>query len=133
VLKWYQATLPTLKREFDSRQVLQVMPVRNVEQRRKKSEYHKRYYAANKDKRYGEDLKKHYGITLEDYNEMFSAQDGKCAICSGGPNGEKRLCVDHCHSTGKVRGLLCDKCNVGLGRFNDDLALLEKAIEYLKK
>jgi hypothetical protein len=73
-----------------------------------------------------------YGITLDDYEKMLFEQCGVCKICLNPPSGKKkRLAVDHCHITGKVRGLLCDHCNVGLGRFKDDAELLECAILYL--
>ncbi len=78
-----------------------------------------------------------YGISLSQYDAMFARQEGLCAIC-GRPervswkNGsKKRLCVDHCHSTGKVRGLLCLLCNHALGAFNDDPELVMKAWKYL--
>ena len=63
------------------------------------------------------------------YNAMWLAQDGKCAICR--QVCIKALAVDHCHKTGKIRGLLCMRCNTALGMFKDDPALLLKAIEYL--
>lgn len=73
-----------------------------------------------------------YGITLEQYNELLAKQKGICAICKEpSPNG-KRLCVDHCHKTGKVRGLLCDICNKGVGHFRDNSEYLRAAINYLK-
>mgnify|MGYP000013335075 CR=1 FL=1 len=77
-------------------------------------------------------LKKNYGITPEDYDLMFAKQQGVCAICSQ-PDNEKRqyLCVDHDHASGVVRGLLCHNCNIGLGKFQDDPNLLNKAIWYL--
>lgn len=59
---------------------------------------------------------------------MVADQDGKCAICNTVP---KVLCVDHDHATGEIRGLLCHRCNKGLGHFYDDLRMLETAIEYL--
>ncbi len=66
------------------------------------------------------DRKKHfktkYGITLEDYENMFQSQNGVCKICKNKCSTGKNLAVDHCHETGKVRGLLCAKCNVNLGR-----------------
>lgn len=71
---------------------------------------------------------KRFGLTVEAYQKMCAAQDDACAIC--GDTG-KTLCVDHCHATGKVRGLLCGKCNTGLGQFNDNCKLLAFAIEYL--
>lgn len=73
-----------------------------------------------------------YGISLADYEEMEKSQDFKCAIC-GRPRSNIRLNIDHCHSTGKVRGLLCPFCNQGLGYFKDNIDSLLKAAEYLKK
>ncbi len=74
----------------------------------------------------------HYGLTLEQYNEMLTSQNGVCKICAGPDNGPwGTLAVDHCHITGKVRGLLCAKCNKGLGQFKDDTELLDKAKSYL--
>lgn len=83
------------------------------------------------------ELNKSYGINLDDYNTLFSNQNGKCKICDrhlDEVNGGKKkyLCVDHCHASGKIRGLLCDKCNRGIGLFNDDKTLLLKAVQYLK-
>lgn len=78
-------------------------------------------------------IRNQYGITLEDYNNMLEAQDYKCAICGNEDEVEgRRLAIDHCHKTGKVRGLLCGKCNRGLGLFYDNFTLLQSAIEYLK-
>lgn len=78
-------------------------------------------------------LQLNYGISVEEYNALFASQDGKCAICgTDQPGGRRyRLAVDHCHDTGKVRGLLCNNCNLGLGKFNDDPDLLRKALAYL--
>ncbi len=76
-------------------------------------------------------LKSKYGLSLEDYEDLFTAQGGKCAICSYG--GSKPLCVDHDHSTGKVRGLLCGLCNSMLGRFDDRKDILQKAQDYLTR
>ena len=79
-------------------------------------------------------LKSNYGITLDEYDRMAEAQDHKCAIChSTDPKGNgSRFAVDHDHKTGKVRGLLCGPCNMGIGKLGDDIALLTAAIEYLK-
>lgn len=74
-------------------------------------------------------LKYRYGITPETFNEMFLQQDGKCAIC--GVEYHATLHIDHCHTTGKVRGLLCNNCNRGLGHFKDSKEILMKAKEYL--
>jgi hypothetical protein len=78
--------------------------------------------------------KRTYGITMDEYDTMYQNQKGVCKICSL-PQKHKqhnRLCVDHDHQTGEVRGLLCDACNRGLGYFKDDERLLEQAIEYLR-
>ena len=78
-------------------------------------------------------LKKRYGISLEDYNKLFEKQEGCCAICGIHQTEiEKSLAVDHCHSTGKVRGLLCFDCNTGIGKLKDDYELVYKAYRYLK-
>lgn len=74
---------------------------------------------------------KKYGMSKDDYAILLKKQNGGCAICSREEKG-RRLAVDHCHSSGKVRGLLCAACNTTLGKFNDDYELLEKAVLYLK-
>ena len=78
-------------------------------------------------------LVKLYGITLAQYEAMEEKQGGACAICLGPQVGRrsKYLCVDHCHDTGKVRGLLCDKCNKGIGLLNHDQDTLIAAMRYL--
>lgn len=82
-------------------------------------------------------LKNAYKITLEEYREMFVAQDHKCAICGDigfkiCKDSKTLLVVDHCHTTGKVRGLLCHNCNRGLGLFQDNVINLSSAIDYIK-
>lgn len=78
-----------------------------------------------------------YGINVDTYNSMFLSQKGVCAIC-GQPETKlvrdkiSALAVDHCHSTGKVRGLLCVRCNMGIGHFKDSLEVLEAAYHYLR-
>lgn len=64
-----------------------------------------------------------YGITVDEYDAMFEAQNGQCAFCFTSED----LCIDHCHESGQVRWLLCRKCNSGLGMFNDDPELLVRA------
>jgi ribosomal protein L37E len=85
-------------------------------------------------------LKHSFGITIEQYEEMFNKQKGVCIICGkpetqhSHPNGKvDSLRVDHNHKTGKIRGLLCSKCNFGIAQFNDNINLLKKAIIYLKE
>ena len=82
-----------------------------------------------------EDNLKKFGITQRDYELMFSEQDCGCAICGGTtmPGDKKYLAVDHCHSTGEVRGLLCNSCNLLLGHAKDSVETLQNAIDYLRK
>ena len=80
---------------------------------------------------------KKYGLTVEDYDRMLKEQNGKCLICLSEEAcrtyASYSLFVDHCHETGKVRGLLCHHCNSGLGHFKDSEELLKKAIGYLNE
>lgn len=72
-------------------------------------------------------LKSVFGLTPEQYEILFKKQNGLCALCS-----RPAECIDHCHKTGKVRGLLCQLHNRGLGHFQDDPRMLERAARYLK-
>jgi Recombination endonuclease VII len=80
-------------------------------------------------------LRHKYGLTLDPYDARVRAQGGRCAICRQLPNGmyNHRLHVDHDHTTGRVRGLLCGNCNSGLGSFKDDPLRLHSAITYLNE
>lgn len=80
-----------------------------------------------------------HGMTLGQYDELLKSQNGVCAICGNGNEhqtglGRKsvRLTVDHCHASGRIRGLLCHKCNAGLGFFKDNPEILNKALDYLR-
>lgn len=118
-------------------------------------EYHREYYAKNKERiskriseRYKTDdeykkqskdrawkhtVQKRYGIDVDQYDAMFIKQEGKCAICFTHQSDLKiRLAVDHNHSTGEVRGLLCDNCNRGIGHLKESQDVLSNAISYLK-
>lgn len=122
------------------------MPRKNLESRR---QYCKEYYAKIRsrvlEKQHAERLRdpegvsrrqknqrlrSSYGITLEEYQRMHGAQNGRCAIC-GEPEVGKQLAVDHDHVTDRVRGLLCQQCNMALGKFRDNPVVLESAIRYL--
>jgi hypothetical protein len=82
-------------------------------------------------------LKLNYGLNLEKYEEILKVQNGKCKICPTVLDSSCKAlipCVDHAHDeTRKVRGLLCTRCNLAIGQFNDSTELLEKAIQYLKE
>lgn len=76
-------------------------------------------------------LRKNYGITIEDYDRILQAQGGRCAICKGGTS-KNFFAVDHNHRNGRVRGLLCARCNTGLARFMDSATNVGRAYRYLR-
>ena len=87
----------------------------------------------------GRNVRYRYGIELDDFVAMYEDQGGKCAICFAevdlyAPEDRKAdvAHVDHCHTTGKIRALLCHQCNVGIGAFKEDRSILENAIQYIK-
>lgn len=91
------------------------------------------YRKANPEKAKDIDLFQSFGIRYEQYNKMYNDQKGCCAICLKHSSEFKRaLAVDHCHATGKIRGLLCYLCNTSLGKIKDDISILERMIKYLK-
>ena len=107
----------------------EIDPYKNLDNRKK-------YYSNPENKKAMKDsyLKRTYGISLKDYNTKLIEQKHSCYICGVDELEVKNgLVVDHNHKTGDVRGLLCSKCNIGLGHFNDNQDLLQKAIDYLKK
>jgi len=132
-------------KEYSSRpEVIAWAKIRNARLERKKvrqeykksdkgKEAEKRYVRKNWDKN-APLREKHllwrYGITPEQYNELFEKQKGLCAIC--GKEQEARLHVDHCHNTKVVRGLLCGNCNRALGLMKDNIEFLLKAVNYLQ-
>lgn len=104
--------------------------------------YYARYRAENPDKIAEHNrraaLKRKYGMTIEEYDLLVDQQGGRCAICpatepGGGPSRRGYWHVDHDHATGRIRGLLCMDCNVGLGRLGDSVEGLERALAYLKR
>ena len=120
--------------------------VSNVLAKERKAEWHKqnserisakaklKYEKADKTRLRDLKYQNSYGITLEDYNQMFASQSGRCAICNiHEQESGKILCVDHDHNTGKVRGLLCSKCNAGIGLLGDDPDNLINAANYLRE
>src|SRR5439155_26329707 len=76
-------------------------------------------------------LKRKFGLSLDQYDELLAHQGGKCAICSDPPEEGKAYHIDHDHETGEVRGLLCVRCNNGLGQFKEDRDLLKMAATYI--
>lgn len=114
-----------------------IKKVRSTSEFREKRRAYKNSPKA-KDARRNQLLLKNFGITLERYNEMLSEQNGVCAIClrperfalNENPHS---LAVDHCHVTGKIRGLLCKCCNQALGQLRDNVENLKRAIQYLSR
>lgn len=100
--------------------------------------HHAREYRKNNpDMMWEKELKKHFKIGIKDYTAMLESQNGVCAICKQPERilikGKLlRLSVDHCHKTGKIRGLLCSHCNHAIGKFEDNIVSLKAAIDYLE-
>lgn len=116
----------------------------SIEQARKnRRQYHENYKVTKTPEEWGaimrnNNLRKSYGITMEDYAVMLAAQNGACAVCllpeTMIRHGRTELLsVDHCHESKKVRGLLCTNCNNALGRFKDDPARLRRAADYIER
>lgn len=101
---------------------------------------HKAYKTNKPDNYRNAYLKTRFGIGLAEYNTLLEKQGGVCAACkkaedSRSPSGVglKRLAVDHCHKTGKVRGLLCARCNTVVGQAREDMGILLALLDYLKQ
>lgn len=89
----------------------------------------KEWEIKNPNKRRNSMYKGNYGITLDQYEEMVKIQEGKCLLCDKVPKG--RLCIDHCHKNGRIRGLLCRSCNGALGVLGETLESIKKVERYL--
>lgn len=100
-------------------------------------EYRRKYYGSEESKRKYKlaMVARQYGLTARQYEELEISHNGLCAICGNHEKSRrnKSLAVDHCHETGKVRGMLCSWCNRALGLLKHDIGLLEACIKYLKE
>ena len=102
--------------------------------KQKQSEYNQRYYKNNKEKIREAHYLTNYNITVEERNKMSEEQKGICPLCLKHESElNKILIVDHNHTTGKVRKLLCDSCNRGIGLLRENVDILKRAIEYLEE
>jgi len=124
--------------EYEGKKCRECDKIWRTKNRDKLLTYAKEYNAKDPIKEKGrhraKSLKKNTGAIVEQYNQMFTNQNGNCAICNRNQSEFPiRLAVDHCHNTGKIRGLLCMLCNTALGRFNDDAEMILKAYNYLSK
>lgn len=126
---------PTDKSKLDGKSIYCSNCISKINKlRRSKPEYkvkrrknsHK-YIRANREWR----LKNKYGMTLSQFDSMFELQGRVCALCKSDKSDNKNFVVDHCHKTGRVRGILCSYCNRALGMLRDDVTILKKAIEYI--
>lgn len=106
-----------------------------LKNKKKIDKYIKNWQLENEDKENSRlrcsHLKRKYNITIDDYNRMVKQQKGKCKICKSFPD-RPSFDIDHNHKTGQIRGLLCQKCNRGLGHFNHNPKILRKAAKYLE-
>ena len=97
--------------------------------------YQRKKYSEDTDISYSRMLKRQYGINITQYKAILAAQGGGCAICGETPQqnytNKRRLAVDHCHDTNRIRGILCGRCNKGMGMFKHDPTLLLKTMKYL--
>jgi hypothetical protein len=102
--------------------------------RNAKNDERRRKNGSEQTRRRRKNLMQRFKMSVEDYASMLESQDNKCSICGKEYiSGSKRFAVDHDHSTGLVRGILCSRCNTAIGQFEDNVVLLEGAISYLKK
>ena len=107
----------------------------DAEHREKMKSQSLNWLRANPEKKKSQRLMAAFGIDMSDFQDMLSIQNGACAICGHSDLSDPNFfpLVDHCHSTGRVRGLLCMNCNQALGKFKDDKSRLFSAIAYLSK
>lgn len=102
-----------------------------IKNRAEYNDYMTKYRIQKPDKRRATEIKKLYGLLPEQLTKMVQEQNNKCKICNRPPQGKRPLAIDHCHKSGRVRGLLCYRCNRSVALL-DDQELLEKAIAYIK-
>lgn len=100
--------------------------------RERETENARKWRKANSRRHLGNVLKLKFGLSVEAYEKMFKGQNGCCAICKEMNLDGRRLAVDHNHHTGKIRGLLCNRCNRGLGLMRDSIEILHQAADYLE-
>lgn len=99
--------------------------------REKMRGYAKKYYHSHKEKTREYQIQHRYGISGDDFLAIWDNQGGRCAICRKSFAKQFDVCIDHCHKTGKVRGLLCRNCNIGLGHFGEEPEVFNRIVKYL--
>lgn len=99
-----------------------------------RAQHRARYRSTNgKDRVFDQSLRRLYGITLDEYNQMLARQEHLCALCGERPDTSRRMHVDHDHATGKIRALLCHHCNLLIGNAKESTERLRQAIAYLER
>lgn len=136
---WYRRTKAKRKLVTDAWRERNKDKVKEINKRWRKNNPEKalatqmNWFAKNPEKMRMSHLYNTFGITWDDYLVIMEKQNGECAICGKNCKENGRLlCVDHDHRTGVIRGLLCTKCNSGLGFLKDDIGILQRAISYLE-
>jgi hypothetical protein len=130
-----------IKQYMEGYRKIKFTPEYKEEQRQKNKlryqnnlEKYKKYRDNRKNENRENSLKANFGINIKEYNVILEKQNHCCDICGlHKSNFTRQLAVDHCHTTDKVRGLLCVNCNLAIGNFRDDITVLKKAINYLQK
>lgn len=122
------------QKKYASKHPVEHIRAQQAKYRDKKKQWPLHLKVAERRRRYNNWLKKNYGITVEDCDNLKASQSGKCAICeTSTPKGRGAFHVDHCHKTKRVRGLLCTRCNMMLGMAEDNASILLRAINYLNR
>jgi len=132
----YRRENPEKWKEIDRRAKLKLR--QNPEKNLQKLTYQQQYREENRKALSDKERQRRFGITPEEYSDLFKSQNGTCAICKQPETATrlgkvKALAVDHCHQSGVVRGLLCADCNMGIGKLKEDKNILFSAIQYLER
>lgn len=120
------------QKAYSSKHPIEAIRAKQAEYRSRKKMWSSEKMEADRRRRYGNWLKRNYGITIDNYDSMLASQGGRCALCgTDKPRGRGRFHVDHCHKTNNVRALLCTECNMMLGLAKDSVTTLQKAANYI--
>ena len=131
--RWSRMTPEQRQRDAERKRAYQIRHKEKIAQRKKEDyEAKKEFYVAYERNR---QYQKAYGIDVAEYDRMFAAQNGRCKICNTDTpktHGNKYFAVDHCHASGKVRGLLCSTCNIALGFYEQRIGKIEAYLRETK-
>jgi len=125
--------MPYKNKEYKRDYMERYMKQYRLDNKRHITKYNNQWNKDHRDHRRQCKIERLYGLSHKNWLKMWEDQNGRCKICGENFTKPGDANVDHNHKTGKIRGLICRKCNLGLGNFNDDPELLIKASKYLKK